>query len=193
MCLSALRLRCRQPTNAPSTNSELRKAEQDSLRLYCHQNSKLELFTTSELSLLCSARQLLIEAEWIVDSYAPQAWDVMQDVESGRPEKDALVLSDKERRRFIQAAIHFETYCRMFFLHEKILFKRNRSIRREFFNASYEGGIDQGKFYSITYYIFDQYLTMISNTSDNPLIPMPLTPDQSRQKDAGRNKQDSRC
>lgn len=74
MCLSALRLRCRQPTNAPPTNSEVREAEQTSLRLFCHRRSKFELSITTELSLLCNAHRLLVEAEWIVESYAPQAW-----------------------------------------------------------------------------------------------------------------------
>ncbi|KAI6775954.1 hypothetical protein HG530_002712 [Fusarium avenaceum] len=127
MCLSALRLRCRQPIDAPSTISEVHEAEQTSLRLYRHRNSGLELSKSTALSLLCNARQLLIELEWIVGSYAPQAWYEMKDSEIRRPETQALVLSDTERRRFIQAAIHFETYCQIFFLHEKILFKRNAS------------------------------------------------------------------
>ncbi|KAM0187006.1 hypothetical protein ACHAPQ_011887 [Fusarium lateritium] len=182
MCLSALRLRSREPTNTPSTPSELRKAEEASLRLYCHQNSKLELSTATELSLLLRIRQLLVEVEWVVDSYAPQAWYNMQNSEIGEPGTDALILSDNERRRFIQAVIHYETYCRMFFLREKILFKRNSSIREAFFKASRGNGIKQGaSFYSITYYIFDQYLTMISKTTANVSISMPLTQDQSRQ------------
>ncbi|KAH7235600.1 hypothetical protein BKA59DRAFT_444687 [Fusarium tricinctum] len=175
MCLSALRLRCRQTINAPSANSEVREAERASLRLYCHQNSRLVLSKTTALSLLCNARQLLVELEWIVESYAPQAWYEMQDSEIRRPETQALVLSDTERRRFIQAAIHFETYCRIFFRHEKILFKRNASVRQAFFNASHKDGIKKGAFYSIAYYIFDQYLTMISNTSANlstPILPI---------------------
>lgn len=185
MCLSALRLRCKQPTNAPSTISEVHEAEQTSLRLYRHRNSGLELSETTPLSLLCNARQLLIELEWIMESYAPQAWYEMQDSEIRRPETQALFLSDTERRRFIQAAIHFETYCQMFFLHEKILFKRNASVRQAFFNASHKEGIKEGAFYSIAYYIFDQYLSMISNTSANlstPIPPMSSTQDHSRQK-----------
>jgi hypothetical protein len=123
--------------------------------------------------------------EWIVESHAPQAWYEMQVSEIRRPETQALVLSDTERRRFIQAAINFETYCRMFFRHEKILFKRNASVRQAFFNASHKDGIKKGAFYSIAYYIFDQYLTMISNTSANlstPILPMSSTQDQSRRK-----------
>ena len=62
-----------------------------------------------------------------MDSYAPKAWYVMQDSEIGEPKTEALILSVNERRRFIQAAVGFENYCRMFFLREKALFKRNES------------------------------------------------------------------
>lgn len=72
--LSALRLRCRQSTNAPSSQSEMREAEQASMRLYRHQDTRLELSTTTELGLINGARQLLIELEWVTDSYAPKAW-----------------------------------------------------------------------------------------------------------------------
>lgn len=98
------------------------------------------------------------------------------------PKTDALVVSNSERRWFIQAAIHFETYCRTFFLHEKILFKRNKSVREAFFGDSNSYDVRKGAFYSITYYIFDQYLTMISTTSANLSILIPLTGDQSRQR-----------
>ncbi|KAI1070411.1 hypothetical protein LB507_010250 [Fusarium sp. FIESC RH6] len=72
--LSALRLRCRQSTNAPSSQSEVREAKQASLRLYRHQDARRELSTKTELGLIYGARQLFIELEWVTDSYAPKAW-----------------------------------------------------------------------------------------------------------------------
>lgn len=178
--LSALRLRYRQTTNAPSTQSEVREAEQVSLRLYRHQDARLELSSTTELGLIYSAQQLLIELEWVIDSYAPQAWWEKQDSKMVKPA--TLVLSFNEKRRIIQAAINFETYCRMFFLHEKVLFKRNASIRHMFFNSTHETFVKRDAFYSITYYVFNQYLTMISNTTDNLATTMPPSRDQSKQR-----------
>ncbi|KAH7174931.1 uncharacterized protein B0J16DRAFT_375679 [Fusarium flagelliforme] len=123
-----------------------------------------------------SARQLLIELEGVTDSYAPKAWCEKQDSKMVKPA--SLVLSLNEKRRFIQAAIHFETYCRMFFLQEKVLFKRNASIRQLFFNTTNETFVEQGPFYSITYYVFNQYLTMIKNTTTNLPTTMPPSRDQ---------------
>ncbi|RGP66738.1 hypothetical protein FSPOR_6478 [Fusarium sporotrichioides] len=182
MCLSALRLRSRQPIEAPSTKSEVREAERVSLHLYRNRNSKLRLSTTTGFSLVNSTRRLLVEANWVADSYAPQAWYEMQDFEISKPRTNTLVLSDDERRRFIKAAIHFEAYCRMFFVQEKILFQRSTSIRQAFFKASREGGVKRGAFYSIAYFVFDQYLTMISNVSANLSISGPLTQEQSKQR-----------
>ncbi|RFN44907.1 hypothetical protein FIE12Z_10888 [Fusarium flagelliforme] len=180
MLLSALRLRCRHSENAPSTQSEVREAEHASLRLYRHQDARIELSTTAELGLIHSARQLLIELEGVTDSYAPKAWCEKQDSKMVKPA--SLVLSLNEKRRFIQTAIHFETYCRMFFLQEKVLFKRNASIRQLFFNSTNETFVEQGPFYSITYYVFNQYLTMIKNTTTNLPTTMPPSRDQVKQR-----------
>ncbi|KAG8676523.1 hypothetical protein FPOAC2_02602 [Fusarium poae] len=179
MCLSALRLRSRHPIEPPSTESEMREAQRASLHLYRHGNSKLCLSTATGFSLVYSVRRLLVEANWIADSYAPQAWCKRQ----GSPSTETLVLSDDERRRLIKAAIHFEAYCRMFFVQEKILFKGSTSIRQAFFKASREDGVKRGAFYSIAYHVYDQYLTMISNVFANMSILGSLTQEQTKQTD----------
>ncbi|KAL6925366.1 hypothetical protein FSST1_002640 [Fusarium sambucinum] len=161
MFISALWLRSREP-KTPVTKSEVQDAEQTSLRLYRRQS--LELSTSSKLSLLSGAYQLLVEAEWIADSYAPQAWAEMQrDAEPYEQLQDFQVMSANEKRRLVEAALHFETYCRMFFVNAKILFKRNESIRQRFFQAS--SCVKHTAFYSIAYYVFDQYLSMMSKAT----------------------------
>lgn len=103
--LSALRLRCRQPISASASQSEVREAEQASLRLYRHKYAGNKLSTTTELGLICSAQQLLNELEWVMDSYAPKAWYVMQDSEIGEPGTEALIFSVNERRRLVLRTI----------------------------------------------------------------------------------------
>ena len=161
--LSALRLRCRQSTNAPSSQFEVREAKQASLRLYRHQDARRELSTKTELGLIYGARQLLIELEWVTDSYAPKVWWEKQHSKGQTGSSGSLSLNEK--RQFIQAAINFEKYCGMFFLRETVLYKRNASIRQLFLKTLHGSFVEQGAFYSITYYVFHQYLTMISNTT----------------------------
>ena len=94
-----------------------------------------------------------------------------------------LVLSLNEKRRFVQAAVGFENYCRMFFLREKALFKRNEAIRELFFNNNlHQSFVEKGAFYSITYYLFNQYLTMISNVTTRLSTTRPSSRNQLKQR-----------
>ncbi|KAJ4246835.1 hypothetical protein NW762_013387 [Fusarium torreyae] len=74
-----------------------------------------------------------------------------------------VVLSKLEQRKFLEASLYFQCYCRLFFVGQETLFKRNKSLRELFFQAAEKSSITPRIFYCIVYYIFDQHWSMLSN------------------------------
>ena len=157
----ALRLRCRHRENVTSKETEIANN-------YISQNlcSGFELSTSTELSLLCGFSRLLTEALWIMKYCASEAWYAMYfyseyGVTIGYD--DGSIPSDNERWQIVQAAIHFEAYCNMFFSNGKALFKRNEAKREHFFSVSFQDGVLKSGIHCIARSIFNLYVDIWDN------------------------------
>ena len=85
---------------------------------------------------------------------------------------------------YIMHIFHWKSYYEFHGGYEPyvVLFKRNASIRQLFLKTLHGSFVEEGAFYSITYYVFDQYLTMISNTTTHLSTKAPSSRDQSKQR-----------
>lgn len=58
----------------------------------------------------------------------------------------------------MQAAMHYDAYCKMFFLKGKALFKRSEAKRERFFAASFQDGIFKSGVHCIARSVFNIYM-----------------------------------
>ncbi|KAF4957079.1 hypothetical protein FSARC_11410 [Fusarium sarcochroum] len=168
--LLAARLRAIDLAKTSIQEAEL-KVKAVSLPHLFRQDAHFALSGWNKLSFICSLSRLLVEVEWITTSYAPKGWHNMQMSEDGvfpgpwvkDQVETTLNLSKLEQRKFLEASLHFECHCRIFFLGQETLFKRNSGFRDLFFQAADKSSITTNDFYSITFYVFDQHWSMLKN------------------------------
>ncbi|KAG8665938.1 hypothetical protein FPOAC2_11024 [Fusarium poae] len=122
------------------------------------------------LSALCSMSGLGEDAKLIIDEYSKQALANM----AKNPGADFYVtrqskeLTQDERRRFMTAAITFESYCLTFFNRQQLLHERGDEFRQMFFKR-YGRGMRRknavGRFYCIMFYILQKHRELLSNVA----------------------------
>ncbi|RSL48524.1 hypothetical protein CEP54_012871 [Fusarium duplospermum] len=153
-----------------------------------HSETDTENFLMRRLAHLCALATIITEAEWITSQYAPQAWNIYQNLnrhdlplDSVDPacQSTGIELSLEERLKFYRAVFRFESYCQAFFRGEELLFKGDIDSRRVCFEE--EAGITEDtniveNFYSIVYYVYDQHWSLLGNVIEylgTTAIPAP--------------------
>jgi hypothetical protein len=124
------------------------------------------------LSALCVRRELGEDAKRITDVYPQQALEQM----ATRPDakfyiaRQSTNLTQEERRRFMDAAFEFESYCLIFSRGQQLLYWRNEELGKGFFERNaylwmrplkYHNIV--GRFYCIMYYMLHEYKELLSS------------------------------
>ncbi|PCD24713.1 hypothetical protein AU210_013829 [Fusarium oxysporum f. sp. radicis-cucumerinum] len=116
------------------------------------------------LRLLMFISDTLDKAEIVMTSYAHQAWTNKTGVKKLGPSHTAgdLVLSQTEKKRFIDAICLYDAYCIAFFSENAISSYDDTTLRQSFLEDDGVPGEIIKRFYSITLYLYHFYHYWIS-------------------------------
>ncbi|KAH7179011.1 uncharacterized protein B0J16DRAFT_322500 [Fusarium flagelliforme] len=169
LCMSTLasRIRCQKRLDATTEEAE---AVND--HLWDHRDLELDLSTSTYPPILRNISRLHTEAKFVAGYYACACWrSLYRHYKLKFPAftpatwPKTLWLSQTERWRFVQTAIHYDAFCQMFFLNGEVLFEGYKSKRERFFQVSEMDGIGAGNIYSIAGFIVKEYDTMVSHVA----------------------------
>ncbi|PTD09440.1 hypothetical protein FCULG_00008368 [Fusarium culmorum] len=124
------------------------------------------------VSALCIMLELGEDATRIIDMYSQEALANM--AEKPKAEfyiaRQSTELTQDERRRFMNVAFTFESYCLTFFYQRKVLFGRDNNFRQMFFDKPSSDTHSKnktvvGRFYCIMSYIRYKHLEILSRVT----------------------------
>ncbi|KAG7410059.1 hypothetical protein Forpe1208_v011622 [Fusarium oxysporum f. sp. rapae] len=164
-CLMAARLRNMESKGAEGSPEVLKATTKRTIKSILRLSPKGALLhPLYSLRLFMFISDTLDKAESVMATYAHQAWTNETGVKKLGPSHTAgdLVLSQTERKRFMDAICLYDAYCIAFFSENAISSHDDTTLRQSFFEDDGVPGEVIKRFYSITLYLHRFYHYWIS-------------------------------